>query len=120
MYCVRIVYPNKPGSKFDWQHYYDVHLPLGVGLLREYCGISPLKVEVDQHISADGKDANAPYHCICSLYFNSKEEVDAMMGLFAIEDARRQLAEDWPKYTETDPALMVSETVMADPNTGKV
>ena len=27
MYSVRIVYPNKPGSTFDWQHYYDVHLP---------------------------------------------------------------------------------------------
>ncbi len=119
MYSVRIVYPNKPGSTFDWQHYYDVHLPLGVGLLREYCGISPQKIEVDQHISSDGKDGDAPYHCICTLYFNSQEEVDAMTGLFGIEEARRQLAEDWPKYTETDPELMVGEIVTADPLTGK-
>ena len=41
MYSVRIVYPNKPGSTFDWQHYYDVHLPLGIRLLREYRGIAP-------------------------------------------------------------------------------
>ena len=119
MYSVRIVYPNKPGSTFDWQHYYDVHLPLGVGLLQEYCGISPQKIEVDQHITPDGKDGDAPYHCICTLYFNSWEEVDAMTGLFGIEEARRQLAEDWPKYTETDPELMVGEIVTADPLTGK-
>ena len=57
MYSVRIVYPNKPGSTFDWQHYYDVHLPLGIRLLREYRGIQPLKIEVDQQITSDGKDA---------------------------------------------------------------
>ena len=119
MYSVRIVYPNKPGSTFDWQHYYDVHLPLGIRLLREYRGISPLKIEVDQHISSDGKDGNAPYHCICTTYFNSMEEVDAMTSLFAVEEVRRQLAEDWPKYTQTDPELMVSEIVTADPATGR-
>ena len=119
MYSVRIVYPNKPCSTFDWQHYYDVHLPLGIRLLREYRGISPLKIEVDQHITSDGKDGNAPYHCICTLYFNSREEVDAMTSLFAVEEARRQLAEDWPKYTQTDPELMVSEIVTADPATGR-
>ena len=119
MYSVRIVYPKKAGSSFDWQHYYDVHLPLGIRILQEYCGISPLKIEVDQHITADGKDGNVPYHCICTLYFNSKEEVDAMTGLFNIEEARRQLAEDWPRYTETDPELMVSEIVEADPATGR-
>ena len=69
MYSVRIVYPNKAGSTFDWQHYYDVHLPLGIRLLREYRGISPVKIEVDQHITSDGKDGNAPYHCICTTLF---------------------------------------------------
>ena len=119
MYSVRIVYPNKAGSTFDWQHYYDVHLPLGIRLLREYRGISPLRIEVDQHITSDGKDGNAPYHCICTTYFNSREEVDAMTSLFAVEEVRRQLAEDWPKYTQTDPELMVSEIVTADPATGR-
>ena len=42
-----------------------------------------------------------------------------MTGLFAIEDARKQLAEDWPKYTETDPELLVGEIVTADPATGR-
>ena len=119
MYSVRIVYPNKAGSSFDWQHYYDVHLPLGISLLQAHCGISPLKIEVDQGITADGQDGNAPYHCICTLYFDKKEEVDAMTGLFGIEDAYRQLSEDWPKYTETNPELMVSEIIEADPATGR-
>ena len=119
MYCVRIVYPNKPGSSFNWQHYFDVHLPLGVKLLRDYCHISPARIEVDRHMMSAG-DTDPPYHCICTLYFNSRNEVDAMVGLFGIENVRRQLAEDWPKYTATDPELMIAEIVTADPATGRI
>ncbi len=78
-----------------------------------------MRLEVDQGITADGKDANVPYHCICSLYFAEPEHVDAMVGLFGIEEARQLLAEDWPKYTELDPELMVSEIIDVEPTTGR-
>ncbi len=119
MHCIRIVYPKKPGSSFNWEHYYDVHLPLGLSLLAKHCGIAPERVEVDQGITADGVDDNVPYHCICSLYFTSREHVAAMVGLFGIEEARQQLADDWPKYTEMDPELLVTEVVEAEPGTGR-
>lgn len=118
MHSVRIVYPRKAGSSFNWRHYYDIHLPLGISLLRKHCGIAPLQVEVDQHIATAAGGA-APYHCICTLRFGKKEEVDAMIGLFDIEEARQQLAEDWPNYTEADPELLLSEIIEADPATGR-
>ena len=118
MYSVRIVYPNKPGSTFDWQHYYDVHLPLGIRLLREYRGISPLKIEVDQHITSDGRR-----QCAVSLYLHPVFQQQGGSGChdkpFAVEEARRQLADDWPKYTQTDPEPW-SAKLTADPATGSV
>ena len=119
MYCVRIVYPKKPGSSFNWDHYYADHLPLGLGLLAKHTGVKPVKIEIDQQITADGKDDNVPYHCICSAYFADQAGVDAMLGVFGVEEARQLLAEDWLKYTEADPELMVSEIVAVDPVTGR-
>lgn len=119
MHCVRILYPKKPGSSFDWDHYYAVHLPLGLGLLAEHCGITPARVEVDQQMSSDGKGGPSPYHCICSVYFTDKQQADAMVALFGIEEARRLLSEDWPKYTELAPELLVCEVIEADPASGK-
>lgn len=118
MYCIRIVYPKKPGSSFDWDHYYAVHLPLGLSLLAKHTDAKPVRLEVDQGITADGTDGNVPYHCICSLYFETREEADAMVNLFAVEEAATLLAEDWPKYTVTNPELLVTEVVTADPLTG--
>ena len=119
MHCIRIVYPKKPGSTFNWRHYYAVHLPLGLSLLAKHCNVTPARVEVDESITRDGKNEQVPYHCICSLYFKDRSEVDAMIGLFGLEEARRALAEDWPKYTEADPELMVSVVREADVKTGQ-
>jgi uncharacterized protein (TIGR02118 family) len=119
MHCVRIFYPNEPGSSFNWRHYYDVHLPLGLGLLARHTGVKPVRVEVDRDISADGKGSAGRYHCICSVYFADRAGAEAMLGLFSIEEARRQLAEDWPKYTATDPEILVTEIVDADPLSGR-
>ena len=41
-----------------------------------------------------------------------------MVNLFAVEEAATLLAEDWPKYTVTNPELLVTEVVTADPLTG--
>ena len=119
MYCVRIYYPNKPGSSFNWKHYLDVHLPLGLGLLSKYVGVTPIKVEIDQNISTDGKGGDAAYHCICSEYFADQKSAEAMLGFFEIEEPRRLLSEDWLNYTETDPEITISEVIEMDTTTGR-
>ncbi len=120
MYCVRILYPNKPGSNFNWKHYYDVHLPLGLGLLNKHVGIKPLKVEVDQNMSHGGKPVHGPHHCICSLFFPDRRSAEAMVALFDIEEPRRLLTSDWPNYTEVDPEIEICEVVGADVVTGRL
>jgi len=110
MYCVRIMYPNLPGSKFNYDHYFAVHLPLGLGLLKKHTGVTPVRVEADtKPYSAPGEPH--PYHMINSLYFKTKDDADAFVRLFGIEEAAQLLREDWPKYTEADPKVQLAEVV---------
>ncbi len=119
MYCVRILYPNKPGSTFDWKHYYATHLPLGLSLLAKHKALRPLRVQVDENKAAPGGAVTGPHHCICSLFFAQRREAETMLSLFAIEDARRQLTEDWPKYTQANPEIEICEVIEADVVTGQ-
>lgn len=118
MHCVRILYPKGNGRPFDWEHYYNVHLPLGLGLLRTHTGAVPDRVEVEANGHAPDGGAG-PYQCVCSLYFADQRGVEALVGLFGIESAARQLEQDWPNYTDVRPALLIAETVDVDPLTVK-
>jgi uncharacterized protein (TIGR02118 family) len=116
MHCVHVLYPRPPKSKFDLKHYYDVHMPLGIGLLCERCGVVPKKVFVQQNIYGfDGTADSAAYHVVSSLFFDSKAEADKFLELFQMEEPRRLLSEDWPKYTAADPIAVLGELVEVDP-----
>jgi uncharacterized protein (TIGR02118 family) len=118
MHCVRIVYPTGAGRSFDWRHYFDVHLPLGLGLLRRHAGVTPERVEVERELRRpDG--SCGPYQCVCSLYFREQRGVDALIGLFQIESVARELEADWPNYTDVRPELLIGETQDVDPVTVK-
>ena len=119
MYCVRILYPSKPGSKFNFDHYYNVHSPLGLKMVMEHGGIQPVKILVDELDTNDNQDDTFGYHCICSIYFADKAGADAMMGMFELEEPRRLLSEDFPNYTETEPQIVVTKVTELDPETGK-
>jgi hypothetical protein len=49
------------------------------------------------------------------LFGRDDTKADAFARLFAIEEAARLLKEDWPKYTEMDPEVIISEVVEVDP-----
>jgi uncharacterized protein (TIGR02118 family) len=119
MYRVDVMYPKKPGSSFNFAHWSEVHLPMGLRLLKQHCGVSPIRVEACRSpYGPPGIDAH--YHLINSLYFNTRDDADAFFRLFAIEEAARELKADWPNYTQSDPEVMISEVIECDPFTGRV
>ncbi|HTW89351.1 MAG TPA: EthD family reductase [Candidatus Binataceae bacterium] len=118
MYRIEIMYPNKPGSTFNFKHWNEVHLPMGLRLLKKHCGVSPFKVEACRNPYAP-PGLTAPYHLINSLYFHTRDEADAFIRLFGIEEAARELMEDWRNYTQSDPQVMISELIECDPVTGR-
>ena len=117
MIKVSVMYPNKPGSTFNLKHWSEVHLPMGLRLLKVHCGVSPVRVEACRNPYGP-PGLTVPYHLINSLYFNTRDDADGFIRLFGIEEAASELKEDWPKYTQSDPEVMISEMVECDPVTG--
>lgn len=120
MYCVRISYPRKPGSKFDFDYYCNVHSPLGLEMVMKYGGIQPVKILVDDLDANNTQNNTAGYHCIASIYFAEKAGADAMMGIFEHEEPQRRLSENIPNYTNTEPEIAVIKVTEIEPDTGKV
>ncbi len=118
MYRIEVMYPNKPGSTFNLKHWSEVHLPMGLRLLKKHCGVTPVRVEAYPNPYAP-PGMTAPYHLGNSLYFNTRDEADAFIRLFGIEEAARELKADWPNYTQSEPEVMISEVVDCDPVSGR-
>ncbi len=119
MYCIKVMYPKKPGSsfRFNLKHYFEVHVPLGLSLFRQHMGFSPVKTESDTNCaSLDGGPAR--YHVIASLYFRTRQEADGFTRLFGIPEVAARLKADWPNFTELDPEVICSEVVDLDPTSG--
>jgi uncharacterized protein (TIGR02118 family) len=114
MYCVKVLYPKKPGSSFNLKHYLSVHVPLGLGLLKKHCGVSAQRVEVDANPYGLTPEAKVPYHAIFSAFFDKKSDAAAFQRLFSIDEVVRELMADWPNYTEADPEIMISEVITFD------
>ena len=118
MYVVHVMYPNPgaPGQQFDIEHYFKIHMPMGVGLMNREYGVTPLRVEVTHDTyGADRTHNSAGYNCFGSVYFETKEEVDHFIDLFDLEQPRSLLEADWPKYTPANPVALIGKVTSLDP-----
>jgi hypothetical protein len=110
------MYPNPPGSVFNLRHYLDVHLPQAMDLLQRRFAITPERIEIlADGQGLDGTAASSPYHCVCNLYFKTREDVDKLLELLGSEEAERVLVADWPNYTQASPVPQISLCQSLDP-----
>ena len=117
MYVVHVMYPNPRDATqtFDMQHYLDVHMPMGIGLLYREYGIKPCRLEVlGKTYGGDRTHGSADFNCIGSVYFETKAEVDRFIDLFERERPSAMLRADWPKYTPADPVALLGEIEVLD------
>lgn len=110
MYMVAFMYPNAPGASFDFEHFTNVHLPLGLGLTLKHLKLTPAKIVVYSPTSAVG-GAQAPYITISSVFFETQEQAEAFSRLFEVEEAARRLSADFPNYTPGPPDVLVAKVV---------
>lgn len=116
MYCINVMYPNLPGSTFDWKHYAAVHMPMGIGLLHEHFGILPDRILVCRDTyGPDRTIKSAAYHCIAQVFFEKKRDADRFIDLFNMELPLKLLKTDWPKYTAADPVAVLGLVEEWDP-----
>ena len=110
MYMVAFCYPNKPGGSFNFQHFVDVHLPLGLHQTFKHFGLKPVKLVVYSPTwNAGNPAALLPYIAISSVFFHTRAEAEKFSGLFAVEEAARLLSADFPNYTPGPPDVMMAE-----------
>ena len=100
MIKVSILYPNKPGSRFDVDYYLTVHMPMAVKLL------GPALKAASAEIGVGGVEPGetAPYSVIAGFTCESVEAFNqALMPIAA------QLLGDIPKYTDIQPVIQFGE-----------
>ncbi len=99
MIKVSILYPNKPGSRFDADYYLRVHMPMAVRLL----GHALKAASAEIGIGGEAPGSPPPYAAIAGF---TCETVEAFLEAFMpVVD---ELQTDIPKYTDIEPVVQFS------------
>ena len=99
MVKVSVLYPNKPGSRFDIEYYLNTHMPMSARLLGD--AIKAITVEIGRP-TPGGEPA--PFAAICGF---TCETVDDFMNAFT--PVAGELQGDIPKYTDIEPVIQISD-----------
>lgn len=98
MVKVSVLYPNKPGSRFDVEYYLNTHMPMAARLL------GPAIKAITVEIGVPGPQGPAPFAAICGF---TCETVEDFMQAFT--PVAGELQGDIPAYTDIEPVIQVSE-----------
>jgi uncharacterized protein (TIGR02118 family) len=100
MIKVSVLYPNKPGARFDMDYYCNKHFPLVQARLGAACK----SVAVEQGIAGGAPGTPAAFIAMGHLYCDSVEAFQAAFGPHAAE-----IMGDIPNYTDIEPTLQISD-----------
>ena len=103
MIKVSVMYPNKPGARFDHDYYRDKHMPLVKARLGEAC----TSYTVDKGLAGGAPGAPATYVGMCHIFSDSVEAFQAAMGKHG-----KEIMGDIPNYTDIAPVIQISEVVV--------
>jgi uncharacterized protein (TIGR02118 family) len=110
MYCLSVLYPNRPGARFDLDYYIETHMRL----VQDRLGPGGLiRYELASGRSGWPPAAPAPYVMICDMYFPSRDALERAFGAH-----RDELVADIPVYTNIAPQMYVSEILDAPSGSG--
>lgn len=110
MIKVSVMYPNKPGARFDHDYYKDKHMPL----VKARLGDALRYYTVDKGLGG-GEPGSAPtYVGMCHLFVDSAEAFQAAFGPHA-----QEILGDIPNYTDLQPVMQVSEVVVENSASGR-
>jgi uncharacterized protein (TIGR02118 family) len=104
MIKVSILYPNKPGSRFDLDYYLNQHMPMTIAKL----GAALKGVSIDHGVAGELPDSPPLYVAMCHLLFDS---VEAFYAAFTPHAATLQ--GDIPNYTDVEPGIQISEVKLS-------
>lgn len=113
MYAVSIRYPRKAGENFDFGHWADVHMPLGIATFRNVNGITPRQVMVQHEtFGMDGEPGSADAYATVWLMFDTPAGLDGFMKLHNDPVASAELSKDFGNYAPLPPHIVLGEVTV--------
>jgi uncharacterized protein (TIGR02118 family) len=106
MIKVSILYPNKPGCRFNMDYYLNKHMPLSIELLSTAPGYKGVSVE--RGLGGGRPDAPPTYIAMCHFLFDT---VEAFMAAFMPNSSILQ--GDMSNYTDIESMIQISEVVIS-------
>ena len=98
-----VMYPFRPGMRFDHDYYRDKHMPLVARRLGAAC----LYYTIDKGLAGGGPGAQLPFVAACSVYSDSLETFQAAMNPHV-----QEIQADIPNYTDAQPVIWISDVVV--------
>lgn len=106
MYVVSIRYPRKAGEEFNFEHWAEVHMPLGIATFKQTNGIYPSKVMVQHEtFGMDGQTESSDSYVTVWLIFDTAAGLDGFRKLHNDNIASAELSEDFDNYTPLPPQI---------------
>jgi uncharacterized protein (TIGR02118 family) len=99
MIKVSVLYPNKPGSRFDADYYLNVHMPMAAKLL------GPTMKAATAEIGVAGGAPGEPAAFAAIAAFTCESVAIFMQAFMPVVE---QLQSDIPKYTDIEPLIQFS------------
>ena len=103
MIKVSVMYPNKPGARFNHEYYRDKHMPLVKNRMGARCNY----YTVDKGLAGGAPGEAATYVGMCHIFCDSVEAFQAGFGPHA-----QEILADIPNYTDLTPIIQISEVVV--------
>lgn len=102
MFCATVLYPNKEGSGFDFEHYATTLAPMYARFLGDNC----VKFEVRKGLVWPGRPV-PHFVCIASYWVRSREEYRASLAEPRFKDIMAKFA----AFTDIEPIRQFDEVV---------
>lgn len=113
MYAVSIRYPRNAGEEFDFDHWADVHMPLGIATFNKVNGIHPKQVMVQHEtFGMDGKPESTDAYATVWLLFDTRAGLDGFMNLHNDPIASAGLSRDFRNYAPLPPHIALGEVMV--------
>ena len=115
MYAISIRYPRKEGEEFNFKHWAEVHMPLGIATFKKVNGIKPRQVMVQHEtFGMDGKPGSTDAYATVWLLFDTKAGLDGFMKLHNDPVASAGLSRDFSNYAPLPPHIALGEVTVFD------
>jgi uncharacterized protein (TIGR02118 family) len=100
MIKVSVLYPNRPGAKFDMNYYCEKHMPM----VRQKLGAACKQIAVEKGIAGMAPGAPAAFVAMGHIYCDSAEAFQAAFAPHA-----QAIMGDIPNYTDIEPTIQISD-----------